>query len=321
MHKHKSILKIIILTLTLLSLFGCNNSNKPTPDKDKIQIITTLFPQYDFTKEIVGDKGEVSLLLPPGVEAHSYEPTPRDIVSIRNADVFIYTSKAMEPWAIKMVSEISSEDLKVIDLSEGIQLIDIDGLHDHGDEDHDHEDDFDGKDPHIWLDPVYAQTMVENITKGLIEVDKNNETFYTNNSEAYIEKLKALDASFTETFSKTKSDTILYGGHFAFGYFTERYGLKHISPYIGFSPNAEPTPNRIVELIKTLETAEFKVIYYEELVDPKVAKTISDQTGAKMLMLHGAHNISKEEIEAGVSYLEIMYENQEKLKEGLGYGK
>ncbi len=161
--------------------------------------------------------------------------------------------------------------------------------------------------------------MVKNIMEGLIEVDGNEAQYYRENAEKYIKELKALDESFIEAFKKTKTDTIIYGGHFAFGYFTERYHLNHISPYIGFSPNAEPTPNRIIELIKTLEQSEIKVIYYEELVDPKVATIISEETGAKMLLLHGAHNISKEELQSNITYVEIMRDNLEKLKEGLGY--
>lgn len=320
MKKTKSIIKILITLLIIVSLVGCS-SERVKVDNDKIQIMTTLFPQYDFAKQIVKDKGEVSLLLPPGVEAHSYEPTPQDVVKIRKADVFIYTSEHMEPWAVKMVEDIGSENLKVINLSEGLSLIDIDhDDHDHDDDhdDHDHEH-VDGKDPHTWLDPVYAQQMVKNIMEGLIEVDGNEAQYYRENAEKYIKELKALDESFIEAFKKTKTDTIIYGGHFAFGYFTERYHLNHISPYIGFSPNAEPTPNRIIELIKTLEQSEIKVIYYEELVDPKVATIISEETGAKMLLLHGAHNISKEELQSNITYVEIMRDNLEKLKEGLGY--
>lgn len=313
MNKHKRILKGLIIAIGLVSLMGCN-SNNSDKDNDKLQIITTLFPQYDFAKQIVKDKGDVSLLLPPGVEAHSYEPTPQDVVKIRNADVFIYTSEYMEPWAVKMVADIGSEDLKVINLSEGLTLIETDDY-----EDDDHHPEADGKDPHTWLDPVYAQQMVKNISDGLVEIDEPNKEYYTNNSATYIEELKDLDQSFVDTFNKVKTKTIIYGGHFAFGYFTNRYGLEHISPYSGFSPNAEPTPNRIVELIKTLETSDIKVIYYEELVDPKVATIISEQTGAKMLLLHGAHNISKEELASDITYVEIMYENLEKLKEGLGY--
>ena len=312
----KKLIKVLLASLLVITISGCNIETDKK-DKDKFQIMTTLFPQYDFSKEIVKDKGEVSLLIPPGVEAHSYEPTPQDIVKIRKADVFIYTSDYMEPWAKKMIDEISEEDLLVINLSENLELIDIEG---HDDHDHDHEE-IDAKDPHTWLDPIYAQQMVNNIANKLKIIDKDNAEYYENNANAYIKDLKQLDADFISMLEKTSKDTIIYGGHFAFGYFTKRYNLKHISPYVGFSPNAEPTPSRIVELIETLEESDAKVIYYEELVDPKVAEIISEQTGAKMLLLHGAHNISKAELNDEITYLEIMYDNLEKLKEGLGYEK
>ena len=128
-----------------------------------------------------------------------------------------------------------------------------------------------------------------------------------------------MDKKFVETFSKVKHKTIIHGGHFAFGYFAKRYGLEYISPYDGFSPNAEPTPKKISELMNNMKSLGLNVIYYEELIDPKVAKIISEETGGKMLLLHGAHNISKEELESGISYIEIMESNLDRLKEGLGY--
>ncbi len=302
---------IIILALIVIFITGCNSYEyEKDLYNDNIKIITTLFPQYDFANEIVKDKGEVKLLLPPGVEAHSYEPTPKDIVDIRKADVFIYTGKYMEPWAEKMIKEIDDSTI-VIDISKGIELVD--------EEDWEHNHEHHGKDPHIWLDPVYAQKIVDNILEGIIKADSKNENFYRQNAENYKEKLAELDKKFVETFSKVKHKTIIHGGHFAFGYFAKRYGLEYISPYDGFSPNAEPTPKKISELMNNMKSLGLNVIYYEELIDPKVAKIISEETGGKMLLLHGAHNISKEELESGISYIEIMESNLDRLKEGLGY--
>lgn len=302
---------IIILALIVIFITGCNSYEyEKDLYNDKIKIITTLFPQYDFANEIVKDKGEVKLLLPPGVEAHSYEPTPKDIVDIKKADVFIYTGKYMEPWAEKMIKEIDDSTI-VIDISKGIELVD--------EEDWEHNHEHHGKDPHIWLDPVYAQKIVDNILEGIIKADSKNENFYRQNAENYKEKLAELDKKFVETFSKVKHKTIIHGGHFAFGYFAKRYGLEYISPYDGFSPNAEPTPKKISELMNNMKSLGINVIYYEELIDPKVAKIISEETGGKMLLLHGAHNISKEELESGISYIEIMESNLDRLKEGLGY--
>lgn len=313
MMKRKRISTILILSLIMIFTFGCSSVNNQVPvNNGKLKVIATLFPQYDFVKEIAKDKVDVSLLLPPGVESHAYEPTPQDMADIKNADMFIYTGEYMEPWALKIASNIKSEKLIIVDASKNVNFIEDD---DHDDYDHG------GKDPHIWLDPIYAQKMVDNIVEGLIKADKENKEYYIKNGEDYKKKLGVLNEKFVEAFQKTKSNKIIYGGHFAFGYFAERYNLEHISPYNGFTPDAEPTPKRIIELIKNIESAGIKTIYYEELIDPKVSKILSKETGAKMLMLHGAHNLSKDELESGISYIDIMEGNLERLKEGLGYNE
>lgn len=294
---------------------------------EKIKVVTTLFPQYDFVREIAKEKADVSLLLPPGMEAHSYEPSPQDIVNIQKSNIFIYTGEYMEPWAHRVVESTKGKELVIVDTSKGIELMNEEGHHDEHEEEHHDEDGKEehhhhgGKDPHIWLDPVYAQIMVDNIVEGLVKTDPQNENFYKENGEAYKEKLQNLHENFLEAFSKTKYKKIMYGGHFAFGYFAKRYGLEYISPYSGFAPDAEPTPQRVAELIENMKESGLKVIYYEELIDPKVAKVISEQTGAEMMLLHGAHNVTKEELDSGISYIKIMEDNLEKLKQGLGYNE
>lgn len=336
MKKSKIRVMILLIISILVITTGCSGTEKDKEQsatgtgEEKIQVITTLFPQYDFVREIGKDKVEVSLLIPPGVEAHSYDPTPRDIVSIQKSNVFIYTGEYMEPWAHRVIESINGSDVIIVDASNKINLMDEDDHeedhhdhdhdHDHDDhDDHDHDHDHGGKDPHIWVDPVYAQIMVDNILEGLIVADPENESFYVENAEAYKATLNELHGKFTEAFEKIQYRTIIYGGHFAFGYFTKRYDLNHISPYVGFAPDAEPTPQRIANLIKNINETGVKVIYYEELIDPKVARVISEQTGAEMLLLHAAHNISKEELNSGITYMEIMEGNLERLKIGLGY--
>jgi zinc transport system substrate-binding protein len=270
---------------------SCKQSPPSTPGK--LQVVTTLFPLYDFTRQIAGDKADVSLLLPPGVEPHSFEPRPGDIVRIT-----------------------------VIHASANIQLAE-DDQQDHdlqADPDsHNHEHEHTGQDPHIWVDPILAQQIVSTIANGLAATDSANQDFYLANAKIYNEKLSALDAQIRSTLEKCSRKTIVYGGHFAFGYFARRYGLEHLSPYAGFSPNAEPTPKKITEMIETLKKADTSYIYYEELLEPRVAKIIAEGAGAKLLLLHGAHNISKQELDKGVTYLEIMEGNLERLKLGLGY--
>lgn len=309
--------------LFLLFASGCSISSGKTDDTGKLKVIATIFPQYDFVREIAKDKADVSLLLPPGVEPHSYEPSPRDIANIQRSNAFIYTGEHMEPWAHKVIEGIKDKKIVVIDASKGIELLDEEERHqeDEAGNEEDHRNHNGGKDPHIWLDPVYAQKMVDNLVEGLVKTDPENKDFYTENGESYKNKLRELDRKFSEAFKKTRYKKIMYGGHFAFGYLAKRYGLEYISPYSGFSPDAEPTPQRVAELIKNMKESGIKIIYYEELIDPKVAKVISDQAGAKMLLLHGAHNVTKEELNSGITYIKIMEENLEKLKQGLGYNE
>nr|WP_246565695.1 zinc ABC transporter substrate-binding protein [Tissierella carlieri] len=307
---------------------GCSkNTDHEEINSGRLKIITTLFPQYDFVKEIGKDKVDVNLLLPPGVESHSYEPTPKDMVDIKNADIFIYTGEYMEPWAKKIADNIEGYNLIITDASEGVELLEghgheedeHEGHENEEDENEDHAHDHSDKDPHIWLDPIYAQKMIDNITVALTKADKENKEFYIKNAEEYKKQLDLLDKEIAEALEKVNSKKVIYGGHSAFSYFARRYNLEFITPYNGFSPNAEPTPKMIIELIKNIEDAGVKSIFYEELIDPKVAKIISSETGAKMILLHGAHNLSKEEIESDVRYIDIMKGNLERLKEGLGY--
>ncbi|MFH0975795.1 MAG: zinc ABC transporter substrate-binding protein [Spirochaetota bacterium] len=305
----------ISLIFILFILFGCADSKQ----NSRITVIATLFPQYDFAKQIVKDKADVRLLIPPGIEAHTYEPTPRDISEIRKAGVFIYTGEYMEPWSLKLIQTVKNNSLIIVDASAGIHLMDEseEPGHEHGKGNQSAEHERGTKDPHIWVDPVLAKRMAENVLVGLIKANPENESFYKANADSLIKELDRLNTEFTDLFKKVKYKTIIHGGHFTFGYFSKRYGLKYISPYSGFSPNAEPSPQKIAELIKTIKATGLKIIYYEELIDPKAARVISRQTGAKMLLLHGAHNVSGEEINTGVTYVSIMRGNLERLREGL----
>lgn len=315
----RKILTVVISAILVFALGGCESNienvvvvDEGNSEANRLSIVTSLYPQYDFTRSIVGDKADVILILPPGVESHSFEPTPQDMVTLQNADLFLYTGKEMEPWANNLTGSINA---KIVDLSEGIALMDLEA-HEEEEEEEEHEE---LVDPHIWTDPNLAIVMVDSILIALKEIDETNANYYEENANALKNALIELDLEIKEVLSKTTSKTILSGGHFAFGYFVERYGLEHMSPYEGFSPDAEPTPKRIAALIDTINKTDAKAIFYEELIDPKVSRVISEETGIEMLLLHGAHNVTKEEFESGKSYITFMKENLERLKIGLGY--
>lgn len=301
---------VILLVGFMLILNGC----APTqPESEKITVITSLFPQYDFVRQIAKDKVNVSLLLPAGVEPHSFEPTPQTIVTIGDADIFIYTNAMMEPWIEKVVDNVVNEDLLIVESSLGIEYIEHSEEEEHEEEE---EEEHGELDPHVWLDPLNAKVMAQNILTALIEVDPENSDFYQTNANALFLQLDELKAEYDAVFANPAHKTIIYGGHFAFGYLANRYGLEILSPYTGFSPNAEPTPQAIVELINRMTELNIKTIYYQELIDPKTARVIAEQTGAKMVLLHGAHNVTTEELQAGATYVSIMRENAQKLMEG-----
>lgn len=301
---------IILLVGLMLILNGC----APTqPENEKITVITSLFPQYDFVRQIAKDKVNVSLLLPAGVEPHSFEPTPQTIVTIGNADIFVYTNDMMEPWIEKVIDNVISDRLIIVESSLGIEYIEHSEEEEHEEEE---EEEHGELDPHVWLDPLNAKIMAQNILSALIEADPQNSDFYQTNANVLFSQLDELKAEYDAVFSDPANKTIIYGGHFAFGYLADRYGLEILSPYTGFSPNAEPTPQAIIELIDRMTELNIKTIYYQELIDPKTARVIAEQTGAEMVLLHGAHNVTSEEMQAGVTYVSIMRENAQKLMAG-----
>ncbi len=309
-----------MLVVFLKTFIACDGPK--TQQAGKPIIMATLFPQYDFVRQIAKDHFNVQLILPPGVEPHAFGPTPRDIVTIHRAKIFIYTGKYMEPWAEKLIQGGIPPQLIVVDASRDIALLKPDHDNHHGHTHADHHHSHHGQlDPHIWLDPLHAKTMVRTILAALEKADPANRAAYQKNAAAYQKRLERLHADFTELFKKSRSKHIFLGGHFAFAYFAKRYGLTYASPYPGLSPNAEPSARAIARLIRAIKVSKAEYIFNEELIDPKVARTIARETGARMLLLHGVHNISKSERDKGETYLSLMYRNLHHLKIGLGHAE
>lgn len=305
----KKYLNMVLISLLMLS--GCTTVNIET---DKPNVIVTLFPQYDMVRAIAQDKVNLEFLLPAGVEPHAYEPTPNTLIKINESDLFIYTSDEMETWISNLFNELDENGPIIINTSVGVELISHEDEHEH-----EHEGEESELDPHYWLDPLNAKIMVVNVTNGLIEMDPDNKDFYQANSDKYLEELDTLDQEFIDLFNRVKLNKIIYGGHFAFGYLAHRFNVEILSPYSGYSPDAEPSVSSLTKLIDVMDTNQIKVIFYEELVDPKIARTISEQTGAEIEILHGAHNLSAEEMEQGLTYFDVMRSNIEKLKVALNY--
>lgn len=313
----KRLISIFLTFLFLLgTLCGCDTGAKKTDknDSDKLQIVATLFPQYDFARQIAGEKAEITLLLPPGMESHSFEPTPGDIIAIQESDIFLYTGDQMEPWVTNIASN-APDSLLVADLSEGITLCKEN--HDHETEEVSHEGHNHEYNPHIWTSPVLAMKMVENVTQALCQADPVNEDFYQENARNYLTKLHNLDQSFREIVSEGQQDTLYIGSRFSLYYFMEEYGLHYVAAYDSCEEEAEPSIKRVVSMIESMRDSHVTAIYYEELVEPYIANTIAEATDAEPLLFHTCHNLSKDELESGATYLSLMEQNAKNLKKGL----
>jgi zinc transport system substrate-binding protein len=309
----------LFASLILLGI-ACQR-HEQVPAVGKLTVVTTLFPLYDLARNVGGEKVEVTLLLPPGVEPHSFEPKPDDIVRVIQADVFIYTNKLMEPWAADILMGAGRSGLLVVDSSAGATFLPAGEQGGNAGEriekqKEEHHHPGPGMDPHIWLSIPNAQKMVDNIAAGLASRDPGNSDFYHGNAETYKSELRRLDRKFKEGLSTCKTRLFLHGGHYAFGYLADRYGLSYISAY-AVSADAEPTPGQLVMLINQMKSHSLRYIFTEELISPRTAQIIAEETGAAILKLHGVHNVSREDRERGATYLSLMELNLESLRKGL----
>ena len=304
----KKILSAIIACAVVFTLFtGCS-----VEKGGKKTIMATLFPQYDFARTIAGDRFEVKLLLAPGTESHTYDPGASDMYAIANSALFLYTGDEMEPWAGTLISSLGEDCPEVVDCSQNVPLIKED--HDHEEEEHDHEHE---ADPHIWLDMDNAKIMAENICSGLCRIDPENAESYKENCQKLKNELDELDGEFEQLFSDSDTDTIVFGGRFSYIYFIERYGLDYVTAYKSCSASAEPSLADIAEVVDHINESGAKAIYYEELSEPKVARAIAQDTGIKALEFSTAHNVTAQQLESGVTFIDIMRQNIANLREGL----
>lgn len=298
-----ALLGLLLLATALLS--ACSvRADAPSPAPGKVTIVATLFPQYDFARQIAGDLAQVTLLLPPGAESHSFEPSPSDMVRISQTDLFLYTGDEMEPWVPKMLSGMDGPG-KVADVSANIPLEEADD-HEHG-----------GFDPHIWTSPIKAKQIVRNITDALCEIDAANAKAYQSNRDAYLLELDRLDARFRQIVSAGRRKDMIFGSRFACRYFAEEYGLDADSPYDSCSAETEPGAQAMARVIDHVKQSGVPVIYYQELTDERVAQSVAEATGAEPLLFHSCHNVSKEDFESGVTYLSLMEQNAINLEKGL----
>lgn len=321
---------IFSVCIFALFLFGCKKTDNEVKEMNKetgnLKIVATLFPDYSFAKELAKD-ADVTLLLPPGVDSHTFEPGPDDMKLLKEADLVIYTGDYMEEWFKKIRESLALDENKIVDASKGIELIKSghdEDEHDEHDEDdeHDEHDEHDHHhhhlyDPHIWTSPKLAKVMCENIYEGLAKVDKENESTYKKDLDAYLKELDKIDEEFTSAVSESKDATMYFSSPFALKYFARDYKINARSIYQTCASDSEPSAKDMALIIDEMKEKDAKVIYYEELTDPKMAWEIANETGAEPVLFHSCHNLSKDDFGKGLTYLEIMKNNVEALRKGL----
>ncbi len=315
--------KIIILLLIGLSVIvSCKQSEGPIGEDKHLKVIATIFPLYDFARNVGGDKVAVTMMLPPASDAHHYELKPDDIIRIGKTDIFLFTSFAMEQWARKVIDATAEKPgMLAVEAGQGAVFLPLSVYHGH-DAGHQsvrkengtkHAAEFD---PHIWLDFENAQKMTDNIAKAFITKDPQNNVYYQKNARDYKLKLMELDKKYRDQLSNCKTRTILHAGHWAFAYPADRYHLQYMAAY-NISADAEPSPQQILALIEQVKRQKLLYIYYEDVAAPRLARTIASETGAGLLKLSNGHDISKKDIQNGESFISLMERNLVNLKKGM----
>lgn len=337
MYKNKKISVLTLAMVLIMALSGCSSTgttqdqnaseNINTKTDEKIQVVATIFPPYDFAKNILGDSGNVSMLLPLGTESHTYEPTPKDMITIQNSDLLIYVGGVGDYWVeeiLEALGDKAPETMVMMDAAPTLEEELLEGMtpdHDHEDEhedkhegeDHDHSD----LDEHVWTSPKNAMVITQAISDKIAQLDPQHKELYQQNTQAYLQQLQGLDQRMETMIAAAKRDTIVVGDRFPFRYLIHDYHLKYYAAFAGCSTQTEPSASNIAFLANKVRDEEIPAVLYLEFSDHKVADAIGEMSGAKSLMLHSVHNISRADFEQNASYIQIMDQNIQTLKEVL----
>ncbi len=272
------------------------------PNAGRLAVTASFYTMAELTRQVGGDKIDVTTIIKPGVEPHDYEPTPQDIAAIHNSKLFVYNGASLELWADKIGNELASEGIVVVRASDGINLVP-------GSAEGEGAPSFD---PHVWLDPVLAAREVDNIKDGLIKADPGNRKTYEQNATSYKAKLADLDREFRTGLANCgRSDIVT--SHQAFAYLGRRYGLD-VMAISGLSPDEEPSPEKLAQVAQFARQHNVKYIFFEKLVSPKLSQTIASEVGAKTLVVDPLEGLTQDEINQGKNYLSIQRQNLANLR-------
>ena len=310
----KKMISFLIILISLISICGCSE----TTDNGKLKVVTTIFPIYDMVRYIGEDLVDISMMVSPGQDIHSYDPSASDIIDAKKCDLLLYIGDSMESW-VKDINTVDNHDRIVIALSSD-ERIELESLDHHEDdeeyEDHNHTHDHD-VDMHIWTNPYYAIYMIEQIRDGLIEIDKVHKDIYTHNALKYINELENIISKIEEIVDKAERKTLYFGSPFSFYYFTRQFNLEHFSIYDTCSIEVEPTIDKIIKMNTELKEKNVPVLYTKELLNDNIAKKVIEDTNASICLLHTGHNVSISDFKNGVTFIDIWENNIVALERGL----
>lgn len=301
-------INVFIASLLSLLLIACGSQDQTS---DKPSIVTTFYPVYEFTRQIVGDEADVQLLIDAGTEVHDFEPSAKDVAVIEEADTLVYANENMEIWIPEVQKNLkkAKSSVKTISATEGMLLLPgSEEGHDHAEgEDHNH-----AYDPHVWVSPYRAIKMVESLRDSLIKQYPDKKDVYTKNAATYLKKLKALDKTYTDSLSQAKQKSFVTQ-HTAFAYLALDYGLTQVSVN-GLTPENEPSASRLAELADYIKTYDIKYIYFEETASSRVAETLAAETKVKTAVLNPLESLTQKAMDDGKDYISAMEDNLKALQ-------
>ena len=287
---------------------------RPAVSTSRIKILTSIFPLTEFAAAVVGDRGDAELLLPPGAGVHTWQPRPGDILRLASSDLFISVGAGLEPWLSGVLKAVPGGGLRVLEVSRGLPLRPAEA---DGPEESAHEHSHGPLDPHVWLDFSLDLLIVDQIVATLSEIDPAGGAEFRRNAEALKSRLHGLDSRYADGLKNCTGKTLVVGGHAAFGYLAKRYGLVQTALY-GLSPDSQPRPQHLLKVIDFCKKEGIHTVFFETSVPPGLAHTLAGEIGGRVLVLYAGHNLTRDQVEKGVGFFDIMEENLKNLREGLG---
>lgn len=308
---------LIVCLCVIMLLCGCTLQNNTSKNNGgKINIVTTVFPLYDFARNVAGDKANTDMLVTFGADVHSYEPTPRDIIKIIDSDLFINLGSSVDEWTDKVTEAADGKSLNTLSAMDSVDIKDeeaVEGM----EEERGHSEHTPEPDEHIWTSPKNAELIVKSICSALEKADPSNAGYYKKNAENYIYELNRLDGDIRSAVEGAKRKTVIFADRFPMRYFADEYGLEYFAAFPGCSSESEPSAATISFLIEKVKSEHIPVVFFTETSDGKVADTICEASGAEKLLFHSCHNITKQQFDGKATYISLMKQNLKALQTAL----